>query len=355
MKNIKLFTVAFAFSVLAGCSESTEVQKNNGEFYIGYEKVDVESKATGEQFSVALIYPSDTPSKQVNFGPFKMELSIGGKVAEGKFPLVVISHGSGGTNLGHRSIAFALVKSGFVVGMPLHPKNNYINNQFAGTVSNWKNRPQHISASIDAILSSRNVSESINAQKIAVVGHSTGGYTALAVAGGKADTSHIVDLCLSNSQINEPFCGLARENKTEKVKIENLRDERIKAIVMMAPVGILFNSADSLNKVDIPALLLRAERDTELTEPYQSEVIAKNYRNPKLLTYCTVPNAGHYSFITPFPEAMKNELGVVGEDPDGFDRRAFHETLSSDIVNFLDQTLNSEHNKKLQLTSCLDG
>ncbi len=355
MKLVRCFTIILVILTLAACSDSSEKMVAQDGFYVGYKKIDVEFKSTGEQFPVALVYPSDTPSKQVKFGPFEMELSIGGKFADGKFPLVIISHGSGGTNLGYRSIAFALVKNGFVVGMPLHPKNNFKDNEAEGTVSNWKNRPRHISASIDAILSSRRMSASIDADKIAVVGHSAGAYTALAVAGGVADTTHIIELCLSSPQINEPFCGLVKENKIEKAKIENSHDKRIKAIVLMAPVGILFNSEDSLKDVDIPALLLRAEKDAELTEPYQAEVIAKNYKNQELLTYCTVPNAGHYSFITPFPEVIKGELGVVAEDPEGFNRQAFHELLSSDIVNFLDAVLNLKHNKNLQPTSCLDG
>lgn len=355
MKLAWLFTIVLMILALAACSDSSEKMVAQDDPYVGYKKVDVEFKATGEHSPVALVYPSDTPSKQVRFGPFETELSIGGKVVDGKYPLVIISHGSGGTNLGYRSIAFALVKKGFVVGIPLHPKNNFKDNEAEGTVSNWKNRPLHISASIDAILSDRKMSESIDADKIAVVGHSAGGYTALAVAGGVADTTHIIELCLSNPQTNEPFCGLVKENKTEKAKIENSHDKRIKAIVLMAPVGILFNSGDSLKDVDIPALLLRAEKDAELTEPYQAEVIARNYKNQELLTYCTVSNAGHYSFITPFPEVMKSELGVVAEDPDGFDRKAFHKLLGSDIVSFLDQALNLKHNEKFQPTSCLGG
>lgn len=355
MKGANIFIVFLVISVLVACSDSPEEMVGKDGFYVGYKKISVESKVTGEKFPVALTYPSETPSKQVKFGPFDMELSIGSEIADGKFPLVIISHGSGGTNLGHRSIAFALVKKGFVVGMPLHPKNNFKDNEAEGTVSNWKNRPQHISASIDAILSDRKVSENIDVDKIAVIGHSVGGYTALAVAGGIANTTHIIELCLSNPQLNEPFCGLAKENRTEKVELENSHDKRIKAIVLMAPVGILFKSEVSLTEVDIPALLLRAEKDAELTEPYQSEIIAKNYKNKELLTYCTVPNAGHYSFITPFPDFMKNELGVVGDDPDGFDRHTFHKTLSSDIVSFLDSALNSKHNKKIQPISCLGG
>ena len=32
---------------------------------------------------------------------------MGAEIAMGQFPLVMISHGSGGSNLGHSSIAFA--------------------------------------------------------------------------------------------------------------------------------------------------------------------------------------------------------------------------------------------------------
>ena len=85
----------------------------------------------------------------------------------------------------------------------------------------------------------------------------------------------------------------------------------------------------------LAVLLLRAEMDDVLTEPHQSEVIANNLKNTALLTYRTIKNAGHYSFITPFPEAVKSETGVVAEDPEGFDREEFHKTLGSAIAAYL--------------------
>ncbi len=97
----------------------------------------------------------------------------------------------------------------------------------------------------------------------------------------------------------------------------------------MAPVGVLFSSPNSLYEVNIPMLLLRAEKDDELAEPYHSEIIAKNFDDKNKLTYRTIENAGHYSFITPFPEVMKNQFGIVADDPEGFDRTVFHKKLSS--------------------------
>ncbi len=345
----------FAFLLLIGvfASYANKAAAETGNYYVGYKKMQVTSAATNENFPAALLYPTDTPSEQVKFGPFQMDLSIGAKIAKGSFPLVIISHGSGGTNLGYRSIAFALVKQGYVVGIPLHPKDNFKNNRDQGTNQNWKNRPLHIRATIDAILAMPKIATAINADKIAVVGHSAGGYTALAVAGGVADTAHLINLCQSIPTINAPFCGLVKENKITAEKLINSQDKRIKAIVLMAPVGILFKSADALDKVNIPIFMLRAEKDSELTEPYQSQVIAQNYGNKALLIDCTVPNAGHYSFITPFPKARQDELGVVAQDPDGFDRSQFHQKLSADIVTFLDSALKAKSYQNFRPTSCL--
>jgi predicted dienelactone hydrolase len=324
-----------AGSVIISCTETPSKIESYSGYYVGYKKLSVTSEKTDEKFPMAFVYPTKTPSEYVEFGPFEMELSIGSKIAQGKFPLIVISHGSGGSNLGYRSIAFALVKKGFVVAMPLHPKNNYKNNSAEGTVTNYKNRPRHISSVIDTLLSNPKFLMSIDAHKIAVIGHSAGGYTALAVAGGVANTGHIIELCEANTQLNEPFCGLVKDNKMKPVKINNYRDERVKAIVLLAPVGILFKSKESLAQVDIPALLLRAEKDSELTEPYQSEIIVNNYKDKSKLSYRMVVNAGHYSFITPFPEAIKSELGVVAKDPYGFNREEFHENLGKEIVSYL--------------------
>ena len=120
--------------------------------------MNVTSEQTNETFPMAVVYPTNHPSKVVRFGPFEMALSVGAVVAKGKFHLVIISHGSGGSNLAYRSIAFALVERGFIVGMPLHPKNNYQDNSDEGSVRNWEQRPKHIKAAISRLLSSPTLS-----------------------------------------------------------------------------------------------------------------------------------------------------------------------------------------------------
>ena len=204
------------------------------DFNVGFINIDINSIET-DNFKMGLLYPTNDSSKSVEFGPFKMNVAIGGSIQEGTFPLVIISHGSGGSSLGYRSIALALAKNGFIVGLPLHPKNNFEDNSSEGTIDNFVQRPKHITIVLDKLLSNKKISQSINHEKISVVGHSMGGFTALALAGGKADTSFMVDICSKNQQLSDAFCKAVKHGIIYPKQLETSYDKRIKAIVAMAP------------------------------------------------------------------------------------------------------------------------
>ncbi|MNO52180.1 hypothetical protein D3C76_425950 [compost metagenome] len=51
--------------------------------------------------------------------------------------------------------------------------------------------------------------------------------------------------------------------------------------------------------------------------------------------YQTVKNAGHFSFLSPFPQSMQTPSFLPAQDPPGFDREQFHERLTFEIIHFL--------------------
>src|SRR5437762_6086854 len=113
---------------------------------------------------------------------FEMQVANNAPPADGKFGFIVISHGAGGFSLNHRDLAMALASHGYVVAAPTHPRGKHSDISGVGV---WVGRPKQVSRVIDALLEDTELGSHIQRERIGVVGHSNGGYTALAVAGAK--------------------------------------------------------------------------------------------------------------------------------------------------------------------------
>jgi predicted dienelactone hydrolase len=279
--------------------------------YVGCKEIQIRDESKDVFFNVLVQYPTNESSNPIAFGPYTMDVCINAKFVEGVFPLVMISHGSGGSNLLYRTISTYLAKNGFIVAIVEHYGNNRNNNELENTEENLILRPKHISLTIDKLLSDSFFGKHIIEDKIAVIGHSMGGYTALALAGGVPRT---------------------REGK----RIETTPDQRIKAIVLLAPgAGWFMNGLDN---VTIPIFMLTAEHDT-ITPAWNAETVLKGIPDKSLVTFRQIVNAGHFSFLSPFPESMRNRKFPPSTDPEGFEREKFHIKLPKEILAYLNKEL----------------
>lgn len=289
------------------------MDNKQAELFVGSRQMQVEDETKGISFTVLAQYPTREPSTPTAFGPYIMDVCPEANIIEGQFPLVVISHGNGGSHLLYRTISTHLAKNGYIVALVEHYGNNRNNNELENTIENLINRPRHIILAIDAMVSDNRFGKRIAPNKIAVIGHSMGGYTALALAGGIPWT---------------------REGQ----KVEVPSDPRIRALVLLAPGAGWF--MNSLDKVTIPILMLTAEHD-QITPAWNAEVVLKSIPDQSQVTFREIKNAGHFSFLSPFPDAMKNPSFLPSTDPEGFDRNRFHTQLPTEILNFLNEKLNT--------------
>ncbi len=119
---------------------------------VGYRRIEIQDTATGETFPVAIWYPTDAQPSVLAFGPYTMRVARDAAPAEGKFGLVVISHGSGGGALDHRDLAMALASAGYAVAAPMQPRDNFRDMSGVGSVSVWAGRPRQVSLVVDRVL-----------------------------------------------------------------------------------------------------------------------------------------------------------------------------------------------------------
>jgi predicted dienelactone hydrolase len=195
----------------------------------------------------------------------------GAPVADGRFPLVIFSHGFGGTPTQSAFLVEALASHGFVVVAPAHLGNTAFD-VAAGTdveqsVSAADRLPD-VSLVIDDAVKRNDDPEDpfrdhLDTEHIGVTGHSFGGFTTLAVA---AETD------------GEPF------------------DPRVDAIAAIAPGSPL--SDEALASIEIPTLLVGGTLDTttpidpNVTRPWELIGSDDLYR-------VDVIDAGHLSFANP--------------------------------------------------------
>lgn len=316
-------------------------------FDVGIRQISIDYPPTKSDIQGIVWYPTMEKSHKIKVGPYDLVVKKNAEIKEGKYGLVVISHGSQGSHLGHRDTALYLAKRGFIVVSVLHPKNNYIDDSSGRTIGNWINRPRHISIVLDTILTQGYFERYIDKEAIAIIGHSAGGYTAASLIGGVPDTANISIHCQEHKEDIE-FCGehsfisrikgfFSRSNSEDEHIIKDTHDCRIKAAVLLAPLGVLFKNEQSLKNIEVPILMYRAEKDDVLRYPYHAESIKQKLNiKPE---YIVVENAGHYSFLTPFPDSIKQRVGIVAMDPNGFDRTGFHLTMNQNIYKFLSKSL----------------
>ena len=301
-------------------------------FAAGFRFIDVPADAEGPALTGALWYPCAAPLGTVQLGPYALSVSKDCALSGDKHPLVVVSHGRGGTFLGHHDTAEALANAGFIVAALNHPGDTASDKSRIGELSVYVSRPADIKRLIDHMLGASPAAPFIDPSRIGFFGFSRGGYTGLAVIGANADFANATALC-GDSPVR-----VCQQIRNREFPGPMPHDPRIKAAVVADPLAIFF-TAQAVAPIKMPVQLWASELggdgvflrdvaplDTNLTAPHE---------------YHIVRNAGHFAFFL-CPPALVQTAADLCTDPSGFDRAAFHKEFNAAAVKFLQDNLNRQ-------------
>jgi predicted dienelactone hydrolase len=189
-------------------------------------------------------------------------------------PLVVISHGLGSNRQAFGPVAEHLASYGFGVAAIEHPGSNSTYQQalFQGDAdemfqaAEFFNRPQDVTFVLDQL---QGLSESgqldvvLDLDQVGVIGHSFGGYTALALAGATIDFNQLNQSCgVDTAYFNISLLLQCRALELDQREaMLDLRDRRVGAIMPVNPVASAVFGPQSLQQIEIPLLMGTGSQD----------------------------------------------------------------------------------------------
>lgn len=314
------------------CLGATSVQAGTG-----LRTLEVAEPVTTTHFPAVVFYPAPAAVEEAvtRRGPYVLHAQADTAIASGRHPLVLISHGHGGSMFGHHDLAEHLARRGYIVASMEHAGDSYRDQSGTGTDRVMLGRAWQVSAVLDALLGDPAIAPHIDRDRIGVAGFSAGGYTSLLLLGARPDFSRIHGYCARHPKDPE-LCRFDETRFRTFTDTPPTADTRIRAAFVMSPLGVFF-SADGLAPVQAPVFLYAAQRDRVLLPEENAHPVRDAL--PNLREFREVENAGHYVFLAPCAEAMAEELPEICVDPAGVDREAVHRRVNNDALAFFDQQL----------------
>ncbi len=292
---------------------------------------------------VAIWYPASGPTAAINAGPFTLQAAEG-EPRQQSHPLVIISHGTGGSSIAHHPLAEALAQAGYMVAAPTHPGDNYQDRSLVADARYFDERPRQIAALLTALSADTSLSALIDNTRIGAIGHSAGGYSIAVSIGGKPDRAALIEHCQSvaddpSCHYKDPTIGVSASTDKPFSLPENFDSAsptwNIRAAALLAPLGSVLSSTSQIDK-KVPVLIVSAEFDDILPHRYHAQQLQ---RIAPHAIHQTAPGAGHFSFIAPINPGWQSQLGDVAIDPPGFDRTQFNQQLAIELVEWFNTTL----------------
>jgi predicted dienelactone hydrolase len=311
--------------------------------------------------ATTLWYPTDASqdSFEVTIGNPEDPLFIAGRAqgnpplsgAEERYPLILLSHGTGGAGIHLMWLATRLAEEGYIVAAVNHHGNTSAGESYrAEGFMLWWERTRDLSAVLDRLLEDPELGERIDAMRVGAAGFSLGGYTVISLAGGITSLEAFEAFCNSperdatcEPQAEFPggvraFREAARKSHVQASLAQHdqsWRDDRFAAVFAIAPaLGSAFTEY-GLMPIVIPVGILGAGQDSIAPAATNAERFARYIEGAEL---SMLDDAGHYSFLSRCTDTGRQRLGLFCTDS-GDNRAEIHHQASEKVLEFFNRHL----------------
>ncbi|CAM1341919.1 alpha/beta hydrolase family protein [Tenacibaculum amylolyticum] len=268
-----------------------------------------------------------------------------------KFPLLIVSHGTGGNRFSLTWFIEKMVQKGYIV-VSLDHYGNSTFHKLPREFVKWWERAIDVQFVLTNMLNDQKFATKIDTSKIGGVGFSLGGYTNIALAGGYVDRTIRENESPEHREMPPEF-----PKTDEVIDFENdslivssylkykdlVKDDRMKAFFVMAPaIGFGFHSKEQTKTIEAPVFIVAGKGDTNT--PIQQNALNYHKLIPTSELHLLGEDVDHYIFLNEPTEFGKKVAPQITIDKEGVDRKQIHDEVTALAIDFFEQYLNHSDN-----------
>lgn len=263
-------------------------------------------------------------------------------VSAGQYPVVLFSHGMGGTDRSQAWLGAALAQQGAITIAVNHPNSTWGDFDMSAGVAHWT-RAQDMKAALDAVLEMPDFSDRLDMSRLMAAGFSYGGWTALSLGGARANHAGFIEACTTYQEMEA--CDLLLSDDVNMQGIDpatwnaSYADARVTHVAAIDP-GFVWG-LEAADVVDlVPETLVigfGGEDDRMLATDFDRSGLSSHLGDRKIEQFDPAYHFTAMPICTPTGEAILAEEkdDPVCTDPEGSDRAAIHASIVTLIAQQL--------------------
>lgn len=278
---------------------------------------------------ITVWYPAraDAPTRSIDFPPDQPLFQVGRVAPDAPFadaarrPLILLSHGFGGSARMMGWLGLALAERDYVVVAVDHPGNNGVDPPTVAGSLLWWDRADDLKVALATVLADPELSAHVDPRRIGVAGFSIGGLTALVAGGARIDPARMVRFCHDHPDDGtcKPQLEFALSNEAavaalgsaelaaERAKAgDDHAIENVQAVFAMAPVIQPLVPA-SLRTLSEPVAIMVGDADATVPAATHAEIAASMIPGARLTL---LPGVTHYDFLADCTAVALDKLPV---------------------------------------------
>jgi predicted dienelactone hydrolase len=274
------------------------------------------------ELRITVWYPAadSAMARPIDIGPPQQPIfHVGSAAIEAPFvadaagrprPVVLLSHGFGGTAEVMGWFGIAMAQAGYIVISVDHPGNNAKDQMTVPGAILWWERAEDLKHALDVVSHDQIIGPHVDRARVGAAGFSAGGFTALLLGGARAAPEHLQRFC--HAHPDDGICRPQVEFTVAESDAERARQDppvaaleatahnehsldSVKAVFAMAPALIQGIDPESLRALRPSVTMVAGDADTVAPPATNAQAAARLIPGARLEM---VPNVGHYAFLS---------------------------------------------------------